>query len=98
MTSEGNSALLPAYVDRRPPLLLPLLVFLFVLYNKSLIIVQLRICYFCHVPWSQKNIFLLYRVDWTLPPGDSISSNPAFETQHLGDGVTREEIETVSRA
>ena len=36
MTSEGNSALLPANVDRRPPLLLPLLVFLFVLYNKSL--------------------------------------------------------------
>ena len=26
----------PANVDRRPPLLLPLLVFLFVLYNKSL--------------------------------------------------------------
>ena len=36
MTSEGNSALLPANVDRRPPLLLPLHVFLFVLYNKSL--------------------------------------------------------------
>lgn len=35
--------------------------------------------------------------DWTLPPGDSISSNPAFETQHLGDGVTREEIETLKR-
>ena len=34
MTSEGNSALLPANVDRRPPL--PLNVFLFVLYNKSL--------------------------------------------------------------
>ena len=36
MTSEGNSALLPANVDRWPPLLLPLHVFLFVLYNKSL--------------------------------------------------------------
>ena len=34
--SEGNSALLPANVDRRPPLLLPLLVFLFALYNISL--------------------------------------------------------------
>ena len=36
MTSEGNSALSPANVDRRPPLLLPLHVFLFVLYNKSI--------------------------------------------------------------
>ena len=40
MTSEGNSALLPANVDRRSPLLLPLLVFVvvvfFLLYNKSL--------------------------------------------------------------
>ena len=36
MTSEGNSALLPANVDRRPPLFLPLHVFLFVLNNKSL--------------------------------------------------------------
>ena len=36
MTSEGNSALLPVNVDRRPPLLLPLHVFLFVLYNKSI--------------------------------------------------------------
>ena len=36
MTSEGNSALLPANVDQRLPLLLPLHVFLFVLYNKSL--------------------------------------------------------------
>ena len=33
---EGNSALLPANVERRPPLLLPLHVFLFVLCNKSL--------------------------------------------------------------
>ena len=32
MTSEGNSALLPANVDRRPPLLLPLHVLLFVIY------------------------------------------------------------------
>ena len=36
MTSEGNSALLPGNVDRRPPLLLPVAGFLFVLYNKSL--------------------------------------------------------------
>ena len=36
MTSEGNSALLPANVDERPPLLLPLHVFLFELYYKSL--------------------------------------------------------------
>ena len=36
MTPEGNSALLPSNVDRRAPLLLPLHVFLFVLYNKSL--------------------------------------------------------------
>ena len=36
MTSEGNSALLPENVDRRPPFLFPLHVFLFVLYNKSL--------------------------------------------------------------
>ena len=32
MTSEGNSALLPANVDRRPPLLLPLNVFFFLCY------------------------------------------------------------------
>ena len=36
MPSEINSALLPANVDRRPPLLLPLHIFLFVLYNISL--------------------------------------------------------------
>ena len=36
MTSEGNNALLTANVDQRPPLLLSLHVFLFVLYNKSL--------------------------------------------------------------
>ena len=36
MTSEGNSALLPANVDRRSPLLLLLLFFFFLLYNKSL--------------------------------------------------------------
>ena len=36
MTLEGNSALLPAYVNRRPPLLLPLHLFLFLRYNKSL--------------------------------------------------------------
>jgi len=36
MTSEGNSALLPTNVNRRPPLLWPLHVFLFVLYNKAL--------------------------------------------------------------
>ena len=36
LTSEGNSALLPANVNRRPPVLLPLHVFLFVLYNKWL--------------------------------------------------------------
>ena len=36
MTLDGNSGLLPANVDQRPPLLLPLHVFPFVLYNKSL--------------------------------------------------------------
>ena len=48
MTSEGNSALLPANVDRQPPLLFPLHVFLFVLYNKSL------------NDWSLRNQFILF--------------------------------------
>ena len=48
MTSEGNSALLPANVDRRPPLLSPLHVFLFVLYNNHLIDWSLgkKLCFF----------------------------------------------------
>ena len=48
VTSEGNSALLPTNVDRRPLLLLPLHIFLFVLYNKSL------------NDWSLRKQFILF--------------------------------------
>lgn len=36
-------------------------------------------------------------VDWTSPSGSSFSSDAVPEAAGLGDGVTREEIETVSQ-
>lgn len=40
---------------------------------------------------------LRYQSEWTSQSGTSFSPDPAFEGQQLGGGVTREEIETVSR-
>lgn len=40
---------------------------------------------------------LRYQSEWTSQSGTSFSPDPAFESQQLGGGVTREEIETVSR-
>ena len=57
MTSEGISALLPANVDRRRPLLLPLHVFLLVLYNKSL------------NDWSLEKQFILFSPKFNVFPG-----------------------------
>ena len=41
---------------------------------------------------------LLYQSEWTSQSGTSFSPGPAFESQQMGGGATREEIETVSRS
>ena len=79
MTSKGNSALLPVNVDRRPLLLLPLHVFLFVLYNKSindwslgtqLILFPKNLMFLSAVP--QGNIEILGKQNERFPEGPVI--------------------------
>ena len=68
MTSEGDSALLSANVDRRPPLLLH--VFLFVLCNKSLNDWSLRkrfILFSLAAP--RENIEILWKQNELFPEG-----------------------------
>ena len=78
MTSEGNSALLPANVDRRPPLLLPLHVFLFVLCNKSLN----NVFFFCLQGKLQKHQAFEAEI--------SAHSNAIVELQENGEGMINE--------
>ena len=63
MTSEGNSALLPANVDQQPPLQLGLMNFQ--LYNKS------RISMFSF-GFASGNIEILGKQNWLFPSGPVI--------------------------
>ena len=46
---------------------------------------------------ARKKLSLFMVTDWASPSGRSFSSDAAPEAAGLGDGVTREEIETVSQ-